>query len=117
MMGKPAWLSKNAGIVYDATLPEIDSEDPEKLEMLAAYADAMVNLRRYRHDRPKAKVWRQAMIYARNGLGIGQKVFVDLLDILLNWNGGIDEPDPIEHLKKEWQLPESERPDNYSEST
>ncbi len=104
------WADEESRKVFFATLPKLKDPNPEQLEMLEAYAHCLVNMRRYRSDPQKAAVWRLAMLYCRNGLGIGQKVFVDRLEILLNWDFDIKAPEPWMHLKDEWQLPESERP-------
>lgn len=109
----PEWLSEEGRKVFDLTLPKIKNVSVETLEMLAAYADAIVNMRRLRETPEKAAIWQRAMLYARNGLGIGPKVFIDLLDILLDWSftdGPINEPEPYFHLKSYWQLPEIMRP-------
>ncbi len=116
MIEYPEWLSEDGRKVFDHTLPKIENVSAETLEMLAAYADAIVNLRKLRGIPDKAAIWRRAMLYARNGLGIGPKVFVDLLDILLDWqfmDYPVDEPPPYGHLKQNWQLPETMRPGEY----
>jgi hypothetical protein len=108
----PEWLSEAGRAVFDATLPGLRDTSPEMLEILAAYADAVVNLRKVRNDPAKAQVWRKAMLYARNGLGFGGRVFVDLVGLLCD-SGWPGEPDPTAHLKPSWQLPETERPEDY----
>lgn len=110
MFDYPEWLDKTGRAIFKVTLPALKDTSIEKIEMLAAYAHAMANLQRVRGDKARAIQWRRAMIFARNGLGIGPRVFVDLLEILLDWKWLDDEHIPYEHLKKEWQLPESERP-------
>lgn len=110
MVDYPKWLDTAGRAIFKATLPALDTPSNEQLEMLAAYAHAMANLQRVRGDKGRAAQWRKAMLYARNGLGIGPRVFVDLLEILLDWHWMDDKHIPYEHLKREWQLPESQRP-------
>lgn len=104
----PEWLGGEARRVFDRTLPKIKDVNPAKLEMLAAYADAMINLRRLRNDPEKARVWRGALLYCRNGLGLGAQVFIDLFDLLIDSGNG--EWSLTEHLDPKWQI---ERPKDY----
>ena len=113
MNNYPEWLSEDGRKVFDLTLPKVKNVSAETLKMLAVYADAIVNLKRVRNSPLKADLWRKAMLFSRNGLGIGPRVFVDYLEILIDWPLGWPpplEPAPWEHLEVEWQLPESERP-------
>lgn len=105
------WTDEESRAVFTATLPKLKDPNPEQLEMLEVYSHCLVHMRRYRSEPQKAAIWRQAMLYARNGLGIGPRVFVDQFEILLDWVWfETDKPAPWMHLKQEWQLPESERP-------
>lgn len=113
MIEYPEWLSEDGRKVFDLTLPKIKNVSTETLEMLAAYSGAVVELKRTRESNPKmAPWWRRAMIYARNGLGIGPVIFVDHFEILIDSPFGPGEkgPYPWEHLDRSWQLPESMRP-------
>ena len=103
----PEWLSDDARKIYLATLPHLKIVTPESLRMLAAYSDCLVHLHQLRHDADKARVWRGAMIYCRNGLGIGPRLFVDLMELILD---SADQPELIQHLENAWQI---ERPVNY----
>ena len=105
----PEWLSEDARKIFSATLPKLKDVTPEKLEMLAAYADAMAHLRKLQNDPQKARVWRGALIYCRNGLGLGAQVFIDLMDLLLD-SGDADEISVTLHLDTKWQI---ERPEGY----
>jgi hypothetical protein len=105
----PEWLTADERAVYLATLPKLQRVSPEILDMLAAYANAVVNLRRVRKDPRKARVWRGAMIYCRNGLGFGNRLFIDLMELLLDC-GEVNELEVVNHLKPEWMI---QRPGNY----
>jgi hypothetical protein len=113
MTTPPDWLSPAARTIFDATLPKVGLLTMEKVSMLAAYSDAVVNLRRVKMDPGKARVWRGAMLYARNGLGFGNQVFIDFLDLLLDC-GLVEELGVLEHLEESWQI---ERPDDYMASS
>lgn len=109
----PEWLSDEAARkVYDATLSTLKKPTLEQLEMLAAYADAYGNLRRLRTQPEKARVWRGAMLYARNGLGLGAPTFIDLLELIID-SGNVGELGATAHLNPGWQLPETARPEDY----
>lgn len=108
----PTWLDEDGRRVYAATLSKVKEPTPERLEMLAAYADAIVNLRRVRNDPERAALWRGVVLYARNGLGFGDRVFVDLLELIID-SGRVNEPVAVFCLKPEWQLPEAERPEDH----
>ena len=107
----PAWLvDKDYRIIFDATLNNVKRFTPEKVEMLAAYSEAVVEMVRAEPNSPSAVYWRLAMEFARNGLGFGKRVFVDYLEILIDSPRDIT---PWQHLNSDWQLQERERPKNW----
>lgn len=106
----PDWLSPEAVKIFRATLPKIKAPDPEKIRMLAAYADCVAHLRRCRGDWEKFRVWKGAATYSLNGLGLGKPLFIDHLDLLCD-SGWPGEDDPTYHLDPAWQI---ERPANYA---
>lgn len=94
--------------VYNETLKRLKNPSYDQIRMLGAYARCMGDAQRNRKHKSKARVYKGAAIYARNGLGLWPPLFVDYMDLLLD--EGLAGIIVTDRLDQSWQI---ERPDDY----
>ncbi|MDR3577235.1 MAG: hypothetical protein P4L50_25520 [Anaerolineaceae bacterium] len=105
-------LDPEEQMIYNRTLLKIAARfsipSVKQLHMLAAYAWAASELRKASQGTDKAlTIWlNKCMIYARNGLGIASPQFIDLMDLIIDSDQGIDTiwPPVYLSLDRSWQL-------------
>ena len=87
-------LDPDEQIIYDNTLTRLASPSAEQLHMLSAYSWAASELKKSTLGNDQAlTLWlRKCMIYARNGLGIAKPIFVDGMELILEYIEGISSP-------------------------
>jgi len=105
----PKWFCSIADKVWFDTWFKLPDHNEQIYEMLDAYAWAMAEFKiaTLTGSKERAELYRRAMVYARNGLGIAPKEFVSAMELLLDSYGS---PGITLVLNQAWEIP---APDGY----